>query len=60
MRTLDKEGWALKIKYLSLEDRQNIRVLRHASDEILKLNILESIMRRPSYTLQALWEYRKC
>ena len=49
----------MKIKYLSLEDRQNIRVLRHASDTTLKLNILESIMRRPFYTLQALWEYRK-
>ena len=49
----------MKIKYLSLEDRQNIRVLRHASDEMLKLNILESIMRRPACTLQALWEYRK-
>ena len=49
----------MKIKYLSLEDRQNIRVLRHASDATLKINILESIMRRPFYTLQALWEYRK-
>lgn len=49
----------MKIKYLSLEDRQNIRVLRHASDLTLKINILESIMRRPYYTLQALWEYRK-
>ena len=49
----------MKIKYLSLEDRQNIRVLRHASDDTLKLNILESIMRRPFYTLQALWEYRR-
>ena len=49
----------MKIKYLSLEDRQNIRVLRHASDDVLKLNILESILRRPFYTLQALWEYRK-
>ncbi len=49
----------MKIKYLSLEDRQNIRVLRHASDVTLKINILESIMRRPFYTLQALWEYRK-
>lgn len=48
----------MKIKYLSLEDRQNIRVLRHASDITLKINILESIMRRPFYTLQALWEYR--
>jgi len=55
----NKEVCSLKIKYLSLEDRQNIRVLRHASDDTLKLNILESIMRRPFYTLQALWEYRR-
>lgn len=48
----------MKIKYLSLEDRQNIRVLRHASDVTFKINILESVLRRPYYTLQALWEYR--
>ncbi len=49
----------MKIKYLSLEDRQNLRVLRHTSDVNVKISILESIMTRSFYTLQALWEYRK-
>lgn len=49
----------MKIRYLSIEDRQNLRILRHSTDTELKLQLLESIFRRPLYTLQALWEYRK-
>ena len=49
----------MKIRYLSIEDRQNLRILRHSTDVELKLQLLESIFRRPLHTLQALWEYRK-
>lgn len=49
----------MKIRYLSSEDRQNLRILRHSSDSDEKINILESFFRRDFYTLQDLWEYRK-
>ncbi|MBR2037382.1 MAG: hypothetical protein IKA09_06580, partial [Lachnospiraceae bacterium] len=49
----------MKIRYLSIEDRQNLRILRHSTDTELKLQLLESIFRRPLHTLQAVWEYRK-
>lgn len=49
----------MKIKYLPIEDRQNLRVLRHTKDKQVIIAILESIFRRPYYTLQTLWEYRR-
>ena len=52
-------GDALKIKYLSPEDRKNLQILRHTTDSKEMITILESIFKRSFYTLQALWEYRK-
>lgn len=49
----------MKIRYLPIEDRQNLRVLRHTTDKKVIIALLESIFRRPYYTLQVLWEYRK-
>ena len=49
----------MKLKYLPVEDRQNLRVLRHTNDKQVMIAILESIFRRSYYTLQTLWEYRK-
>lgn len=50
----------MKMKYLPQEDRQNLRMLRHTTEEDVIVSVLESIFRRPTaYTLQALWEYRK-
>lgn len=49
----------MKLKYLPVEDRQNLRVLRHTKDKQVIIAILESIFRRSYYTLQTLWEYRK-
>ncbi len=49
----------MKIRYLSSEDRKNLRVLRNSSDSDEKIKILESFFRRSFYTLQDLWEYRK-
>ena len=48
----------MKLKYLPIEDRQNLRVLRHNKDKKLTVAILESMLRR-LLTLQTLWEYRK-
>lgn len=49
----------MKIRYLPIADRNNLRVLRHTQDRSVILAILCSIFNRPLYTLQALWEYRK-
>ena len=49
----------MKIRYLSSEDRKNLRILRHSSDCHEKIKILEAFFRRSFYTLQDLWEYRK-
>lgn len=49
----------MKIRYLPIDDRNNLRVLRHTQDRSVILAILGSIFNRPLYTLQALWEYRK-
>lgn len=49
----------MKLKYLPVEDRQNLRVLRHTKDKQVIIAILESIFRRTFYTLQTLWEYRR-
>ncbi len=49
----------MKIRYLSHEDRENLRVLRHTKDPDVIIAVLESIFKRNYYTLQALWEYRK-
>lgn len=48
----------MKIKYLTADDRRNLRLLRHTTDNELIASVLASIFRR-KYTLQALWEYRK-
>ncbi len=49
----------LKIRYLPIDDRNNLRVLRHTTDQDVVEAILGSIFKRPYYTLQVLWEYRK-
>lgn len=49
----------MKLKYLPVEDRHNLRALRHTNDKQVIIAILESIFRRSYYTLQTLWEYRK-
>lgn len=49
----------MKIRYLPIDDRNNLRVLRHTQDRAVVIAILGSIFKRPFYTLQALWEYRK-
>ncbi len=54
-----KGGDCLKIRYLPIDDRNNLRLLRHTQDRSVILAILGSIFNRPLYTLQALWEYRK-
>lgn len=49
----------MKIKYLSPEDRKNLQILRRTTDSREMISILRAILRRPFYTMQALWEYRK-
>ena len=49
----------MKIKYLSPEDRKNLHILRRTTDSREMISILRAILRRPFYTMQALWEYRK-
>ena len=49
----------MKIRYLPIDDRNNLRVLRHTTDQTVIEAILGSIFKRPYYTLQVLWEYRK-
>ena len=48
----------MKIKYLTADDRRNLRLLRHTSDMQLIASVLASIFRK-KYTLQSLWEYRE-
>lgn len=49
----------MKIRYLPIDDRNNLRVLRHSTDDTVNEAILCSIFKRPYYTLQVLWEYHK-
>lgn len=49
----------MKIKYLSPEDRKNLQILRRTTDSQEIVEILRDILKRPFYTMQALWEYRK-
>lgn len=48
----------LKIKYLSKEDKQTIRILKQTENPAEIAEILERILKSQP-TLQALWEYRK-
>lgn len=48
----------MKLKYLSEEDRRDIRALRHISDVNEIADVLDQMLHR-SFTVQALWEYRK-
>lgn len=48
----------MKLKYLPIEDKRNIKSLKKAETNEEIITILESIFQRP-YTLQVLWEYRK-
>ncbi len=49
----------MKLRYLPIDDRNNLRVLRHTTDKTVIEAILGSIFKRPYYTFQILWEYRK-
>lgn len=48
----------MKLKYLPIEDRKNIRNLRHTNDPSAIAEILNNMFKRP-FTLQVLWEYKK-
>lgn len=48
----------MKIKYLSAEDRRNLRQLRHMEEREKLPEILSEICKMPR-SMQALWEYRK-
>ena len=48
----------MKLKYLPIEDRHNIKKLKHSKNPDEIPEILNSIFER-KYTLQVLWEYKK-
>ena len=48
----------MKLKYLSEEDKQTLRVLRHTTEISEMVGILEQRMKYHP-TLHAIWEYRK-
>ena len=48
----------MKLKYLPIEDRQNIKKLKHSKNPDEIPEILNSIFER-KYTIQVLWEYKK-
>lgn len=48
----------MKIKYLPIEDRKNISLLKKTNNQEEIVSILKTIFNRP-FTLQVLWEYKK-
>ncbi len=47
----------MKPKYLPIEDRKNIKILKKTKDHQMIIDILNQFFIRP-FTLQTLWEYR--